>query len=87
MLPEDAPAALAEALRAVARRTEQVRADDIVVIPRAEVVFAGRIAEVTEGYVLLVRAKGPGDHGAPVDGWRGTAGPDRSAPRACVRQA
>jgi hypothetical protein len=59
VLPEDAPAALAEALRAVASRTEQVRADDILLSSPAEVVFAGRIAEVTEGYVLLAQAKGP----------------------------
>jgi hypothetical protein len=59
VLPEDAPAALAEALRAVASRTERVRADDIVLSSPAEVVFAGRIAEVSEGYVLLVQAKGP----------------------------
>jgi hypothetical protein len=59
VLPEDAPAALVEALRAVASRTEQVRADDIVLSSPAEVVFAGRIAEVTEGYVLLVQAEGP----------------------------
>src|ERR1039457_2904864 len=36
VLPEDAPAALAEALRAVASRTEQVRADDILLSSPAE---------------------------------------------------
>jgi len=52
--PEDGSAALAEALRAVASRTEQVRANDILLSSPAEVVFAGRIAEVTNGFVLLV---------------------------------
>ena len=55
--PEDGSAALAEALRAVASRTEQVRANDILLSSPAEVVFAGRIAEVTNGFVLLVEVK------------------------------
>jgi hypothetical protein len=55
--PEDGPAALAEALRAVASRTEQVRANDILLSSPAEVVFAGRIAEVGDQFVLLVQAK------------------------------
>jgi hypothetical protein len=55
--PEDGPAALAEALRAVASRTEQVRADDILLSSPAEVVFAGRIAEVSDQFVLLVQVK------------------------------
>ena len=59
VLPENAPAALSEALRAIASRTEQVRADDILLSSPAEVIFAGRIAEVSDGYVLLVQAKGP----------------------------
>jgi hypothetical protein len=57
LFPEDGPAALAEALRAVASRTEQVRANDIVLSSPAEVVFAGRIAEVSDQFVLLVQVK------------------------------
>jgi hypothetical protein len=57
LFPEDGPAALAEALRAVASRTEQMRANDILLSSPAEVVFAGRIAEVTNGFVLLVQVK------------------------------
>jgi hypothetical protein len=56
-LPESVLGELADAIRAVASRTEQVRADDILLSSPAEVVFAGRIAEVTDGYVLLVQAK------------------------------
>ena len=56
--PEDGPAALTEALRAVASRTEQVRANDILLSSPAEVVFAGRIAEVSDRFVLLVQVKG-----------------------------
>jgi hypothetical protein len=59
VLPEGASAALAEALRAVAIRTERICADDMILSSPAEVVFAGRIAEVSEGYVVLVQAKGP----------------------------
>jgi hypothetical protein len=58
LFPEDGPAALAEALRAVARRTEQVRANDFLLSSPAEVVFAGCIAEVSDGFVLLVQAEG-----------------------------
>jgi hypothetical protein len=58
LLPGDEPAALSEALRAVASRTEQVRANDILLSSPAEVVFAGRIAEVTDRFVLLVQTKG-----------------------------
>jgi hypothetical protein len=57
LFPENGPAALAEALRAVASRTEQVRANDILLSSPAEVAFAGRIAEVTNGFVLLVQVK------------------------------
>lgn len=57
-LPQDMPSALSEALRAVASRTEQVRADDLILSSPAEVVFAGRIAEVTEGYVLVTQMEG-----------------------------
>lgn len=56
-LPADAPAKLTEALRAVARRTERVRASDIP--SPVEAVFAGRIAEVTGGYVVVVQREGP----------------------------
>ncbi len=86
-LPENMPAALADALRAIGSRTEQVRADDILLSSPAEVIFADRIAEVTDGYVLLVRGKGPGDHGASVDGQRDSTRPGRCAPRAAGRQA
>jgi hypothetical protein len=58
VLPEDAPAALAEVLKAVARRTEQLRASELILSTLAEVI-AGRIAEVHEGYVMLVRVSGP----------------------------
>ena len=58
LLPEDGPATLAEAVRAVASRTEQVRADDILLSSPAEVVFAGRIAEVSDQFVLLVQVEG-----------------------------
>jgi hypothetical protein len=58
-VPHDAPSALTEALRAVASRTEQVRTNDILLSSPAEVVFAGRIAEVSHGYVLLVQTNGP----------------------------
>jgi hypothetical protein len=57
-VPGDGPAALTEALRAVASRTEQVRANDILLSSPAEVVFAGRIAEVSDRFVLLVQGKG-----------------------------
>jgi hypothetical protein len=57
LFPENGPAALAEALRAVASRTEQVRANDIILSSPAEVVFAGRIAEVSDQFVLLVQSK------------------------------
>lgn len=59
VLPEGAPVALAEALRAVASRTERARANDILLSSPAEVVFAGRIAEVSDGYVVLVQMMGP----------------------------
>ena len=57
LFPENGPAALAEALRAVASRTEQVRANDIHLSSPAEVVFAGRIAEVSNQFVLLVQSE------------------------------
>jgi hypothetical protein len=58
LLPENGPAALTDALRAAASRTEQVRANDIVLSSPAEVVFAGRIAEVSDRFVLLVQGEG-----------------------------
>ena len=58
VLPDEAPDALAEALKAVARRTEQLRADELILTTLAEVI-AGRIEEVHEGYVVLVRVSGP----------------------------
>jgi hypothetical protein len=57
LFPEDGPAALTEALRAVASRTEPVRANDILLSSPAEVVFAGRIAKVSDQFVLLVQVK------------------------------
>lgn len=56
--PADGSAALAGALRAAATRTERVRADDIVLSSPAEVIFAGRIAEVSDRFVLLIQAEG-----------------------------
>jgi hypothetical protein len=58
LLPEDAPAALTDALRAAVSRTEQVRADDVLLSSPAEVVLAGRITEVSDSYVLMVQVKG-----------------------------
>jgi hypothetical protein len=58
VLPEDAPAELAEALKAVARRTEQWRKSELTLTTLAEVI-TGRIAEVHKGYVVLVRVGGP----------------------------
>jgi hypothetical protein len=69
LFPEDGPAALAEALRAVASRTEQMRANDILLSSPAEVVFAGRIAEVTNGFVLLVQVKEPATAATMVPLW------------------
>jgi hypothetical protein len=69
VLPDDAPDALARALRAVARRTEQLRADELILTTLAEVI-AGRIDEVHEGYVVLVRLSGPA---AMIPRWMATA--------------
>lgn len=57
-LPDDASAELAEAIRAIARRTEQVRASGVAPSSLAEVVFAGHVAEVTGGYVVLTQEEG-----------------------------
>ncbi len=58
-LLEGTPTALTDALLAIAGRTEQVRADDIVLSSPAEVIFAGHIAEVSDGYVLVAQEEGP----------------------------
>jgi hypothetical protein len=58
-LPAGAPDTLVGALRAIAARTGQVCADDVILSSPAEMIFAGRIAEVREGYVLLAQVKGP----------------------------
>lgn len=69
VLPDDAPAVLVAALRAVARRTEQLRADELILASLAEVI-AGRISEVHDAYVLLVRLIGPA---AMVPRWMAVA--------------
>jgi hypothetical protein len=58
VLPDDAPAELAETLRAVARRTEHWRTSELALTTLAEVI-TGRISEVHKGYVVLVRVGGP----------------------------
>lgn len=58
VLPEGASDGLALVLRTIATRTAQVRADDISLSSPIEAIFAGRIAEVSERYVLLVEVKG-----------------------------
>lgn len=57
-LPADAPADLTEALRGIASRTEQVRANDVLLSSPAEHVFAGRISEVSDSYVLVLHGRG-----------------------------
>ena len=59
VLPEGAPDALAKGLRAIATCTGRISADDIVLSSPAEVIFAGFITEVSEGYVVLAQSKGP----------------------------
>jgi hypothetical protein len=66
---DDAPTALAAALRAAASRTEQVRADIIFMSSPMEIMFAGRIAEVTNTYVLI-EAK---DYSTMVPRWMAEA--------------
>ena len=56
-LPHDAPHGLTLALTAVARRTQQARADEAR-LATADVV-AGRITSVREGYVVLAGPHGP----------------------------
>jgi hypothetical protein len=58
VLPDGAPDALIEALKAVARRTEQLRAGELILATLAEVI-TGQVEEVHEGYVVLVRVSGP----------------------------
>ncbi|HYB17272.1 MAG TPA: hypothetical protein VEF71_17605 [Streptosporangiaceae bacterium] len=58
VLPEAAPDQLTTTLKAVARLTEQCRANELPVTTSAEVI-AGRVAEVHEEYVVLVLISGP----------------------------
>jgi hypothetical protein len=59
LLPQEAPPALAQALRAVAGRTERIRANDVALSSPLEAAFAGQIAEVHQGFVLVAQANGP----------------------------
>jgi hypothetical protein len=59
VLPEDAPAPLAEVLRALADQTGQIGQDGISLSSPMEILFAGQVAEVHQEYVVLVQAKGP----------------------------
>lgn len=63
MLPEGASAALVAAVRAVARRTEQLRGSQLDAAA-AEVVL-GRIAEIHAKYVMLAIQAGPGTTAVP----------------------
>jgi len=57
LMPDDAPESLLSALKKVARLTEQMREREL---PGAlSDVFAGRVKEVHESYVLLVLMSGP----------------------------
>jgi hypothetical protein len=69
ILPDAGPDELTEALKAVARRTEQRRAEEMAGTTLAEVV-AGRITEVHEGYVVLFRMNAPA---AMVPRWMAVA--------------
>ncbi len=55
---EDALADLKEVIRAIATRTEEVRASDVLLSSPMEVLFAGRIAEMNEHYVVLTQIEG-----------------------------
>jgi hypothetical protein len=57
-LPDEAPAALTEVIKELARRTEQARVREVSLVKLVEII-AGRIAEVRESYVLLVMVSGP----------------------------
>jgi len=69
VMPAGAPAALADTLRAIARRTERLRAAESTLARVADVI-AGRIVEVHEEFVVVVR---PGGHTAIVPRWMATA--------------
>jgi hypothetical protein len=58
VIPDDSSPQLTDALREVAVCTEQLRTGDIHLSSILELVFAGQIAEVTEGHVLLTRSDG-----------------------------
>lgn len=58
-LPQGESAGLAEALRAVALRTDSVLGDELGIRSPAEIAFAGQIARVHQGYAVLVQAGGP----------------------------
>jgi hypothetical protein len=59
VLPEDAPASLAEVLRALADQTGQIEQDGTSLSSPMEILFAGQVAEVHQEYVVLVQANGP----------------------------
>jgi bifunctional DNA-binding transcriptional regulator/antitoxin component of YhaV-PrlF toxin-antitoxin module len=59
VLPEHAAAPLTDALRAIALRTEQGRTRDLDLRSSAEIAFAGQVAELHTGYVMLSQAGGP----------------------------
>jgi hypothetical protein len=69
VLPANAPAALLDTLRSMARRTERLRVAESVLAKIADVV-AGRVAEVHESYVVIFRAEGSA---AAVPRWMATA--------------
>jgi hypothetical protein len=58
VLPSSAPPELTDAIRAIAARTEQVKASGIVLSSPAEIAFAGRIAEVHDAFVVLAVSPG-----------------------------
>jgi hypothetical protein len=57
-LPDSAPAALADAVTELARRTEELRAREATLATLVDTI-TGRVAEVHEAYVLLVLVGGP----------------------------
>lgn len=54
-VPDGASVELSRVIRAIARRTEQVRAN---LSSPLEAAFAGRVAEITEGFVVLAQEEG-----------------------------
>ncbi|MFJ8690970.1 hypothetical protein [Micromonospora wenchangensis] len=58
VIPDGTPVELTEAVRKVARRTEQLRTRELARAALAEVT-AGRVKEVHDSYVLLVLMNGP----------------------------